>query len=333
MNGIICIALVAALALGGFSGCSRWDWQSRDARPDLDSRIKDFFAGVKSTKGNPDSHFLLACYYQDRGKHGEAIDEFNKVIAIDPQNVKAYNRLGVSYDSLGDFRKASVCYQKALQLDPSLFYVHNNIGYSQILQGDFEAAAASLVKALSLNDRNKITRNNLGLAYARMGKNDLAISEFEKAGGMPAREAGHSNTAWGNVPILKISELDNVLEKQQAIATAPDCPDAAARSGGIEIANGNGARFMARDVGRYLKEKGFHVVRLTNANRFNYKRADIPYLEGYGDEARRLARELPCRCDLKETQKFSRGNVKIRVLIGKDMATYKKMFKGGASWS
>ncbi|MEN6465429.1 MAG: tetratricopeptide repeat protein [Syntrophaceae bacterium] len=360
MNRTVSVALAVLFTTGMCAGCSLWDGKPRESRSEYDARMADFFSGVKRIEGNPDSHFLLACYYQDRGRHREAVEEFRKVIAIDPQNAGAYNRLGISYDTLGEFHHAASCYQKALQVDPSLYYVHNNIGYSQILQGDFETAAAALTKALSLNDSNKTIHNNLGLAYARMQRPDLAMPEFEKGGGKAAalrniarisfEPAGPAPAAPAELTAeekdlsvfnIALPNLPGKAQESPAAVQGEAGPQLKVKGGsgrpapggGVEISNGNGVRLMARHMGRYLKGKGFHVVRFTNAKRFNHKKASIAYRKGYGDEARRLAGELPCSCDLKITENFSRPNVKIKVLIGKEMAPYKKMFKGGGSWS
>ncbi len=354
MNRTICAALTALLVAGICAGCSLRDWKPGESGPD--ARMSDFFAGVKRIQGNPGSHFLLACYYQDRGRHRDAVEEFTKVIAMDPKNAEAYNRMGVSYDSLGEFDPAAACYQKALQLDPSLYHVHNNIGYSQILRGDFETASAALAKALSANGGNKIIHNNLGLAYAGMHRMDLAMPEFEKGMGKAAalRYIARMSEPPGPPALTEITPAEkDFTELLDSLSNLPDKPKESPASvnpsgphiqekggpgrnalgGGIELSNGNGIRLMARDVGRYLKGKGFKVVRFTNAKRFNHSRASIVYREGYGDEARRLAEELPCSCDLKTAENFSRPNVNIKVLIGKEMAPYRKHFKGGGRWS
>ena len=92
------------------------------------AKEKQSFFSMRSRLGNPDSHYLLACYYQERGRQKEAIEELAKVLSIDPGYVKAYNGMGVSYDLLRDFRKAIESYEKALQLNADLDYVQNNLG-------------------------------------------------------------------------------------------------------------------------------------------------------------------------------------------------------------
>ncbi len=179
------IAKIVGLALSGISllvlimSCSGIWTKSYDSR---DAEVTRFVSKVRTQQGNPDSHYLLACYYQDRGKHREAIEEFRKVLFIDPNYAKAYSGLGVSYDLLGDFSKAAEHYNYALKLNPTADYVYNNLGYSYLLQGKVDEAIVALKKASDLNNRDRTFHNNLGLAYGEKGQYDLALAEFKLAG-------------------------------------------------------------------------------------------------------------------------------------------------------
>jgi len=152
--------------------------KSYDSR---DAEISRLLSNVRPHQGNPDSHYLLACYYQERGKHKEALDEFKKVVFIDPNYAKAYNGIGVSYDLLGDFSKATEYYHYALKLNPAADYVYNNLGYSYLLQGNVDEAIIALKKATDLNNKDKTFHNNLGLAYGEKGQYELALAEFKLA--------------------------------------------------------------------------------------------------------------------------------------------------------
>jgi Tfp pilus assembly protein PilF len=150
--------------------------------------IAGFGVSIRPARGNPDSHYLLAKYYQERGRHKEAIEELEKTISIDPAYVKAYNRIGISYDKLGNFSRAVAYYQNALALNSELDYVMNNLGYSYILQGKYDEAVKSLQKAVDLNSRNKQYHNNLGLAYTKNDKYEQAMTEFRLAGNRKAAQ-------------------------------------------------------------------------------------------------------------------------------------------------
>ncbi|MCX5909466.1 MAG: tetratricopeptide repeat protein, partial [Deltaproteobacteria bacterium] len=142
----------------------------------------EFFSNVRPQPGNPDSHYLLGRYYQDRGEHGMAIKEFQKVALIDPEYAPAYGSMGVSYDQLQDYPRAISSYKTALLLNPRLDYVHNNLGYSFLLQGNADAAIPALKEAIALNGRAERFHNNLGLAYALKGQLGLAMAEFQQGG-------------------------------------------------------------------------------------------------------------------------------------------------------
>ena len=185
------IFAVCLILLFGFStfyaGCSYLRGMSGNMGQSLKSEsggssIAEFFAGIRPAKGNPESHYLLACYYQDRGKNREAIEEFKKVLAIDPEHVKAINGLGVSFDLLGENALANEFYKMALAKNGNLDYVKNNLGYSLILQKKVGEAIPALKEAVALNDRESLFHNNLGLAYARSGQFDMALKEFSSGG-------------------------------------------------------------------------------------------------------------------------------------------------------
>ena len=95
----------------------------------------------------------------------------------------------------------------------------------------------------------------------------------------------------------------------------------------IEISNGNGVNRMARRVGDYLKSKGLKVVRLTNADNFNYSGTAVFYCSGFGREADCIAGQLEVLEAVKEIKKLDRPNINVKVLIGKDLIPRNKTFE------
>ena len=169
--------LVLIISCSSMQNILGWP-KSYDSR---DAEISGFLSNVRPHQGNPDSHYLLACYYQERGSHKEAIEEFRKVLLIDPGYVKAYNGMGVSYDLLGDFSNAIESYKQALNINPGMDFVRNNLGYSYLLQENLDEAITAFKNAIDLNNQNTRFHNNLGLAYGEKGQYDLALAEFKLA--------------------------------------------------------------------------------------------------------------------------------------------------------
>ena len=103
--------------------------------------------------------------------------------------------------------------------------------------------------------------------------------------------------------------------------------------GKIEISNGNGVNRMAQRVGNYLNSKGFNVGLLTNAKHFNFDETKIYYLDEYLHDAFEVAKQIPGYQQMEEVQEFEKQNIKIKMLIGKDIIPYDKSFNLSAKES
>jgi Tfp pilus assembly protein PilF len=386
-----CILFVFILLIG-CSTASTFSWFKFWDSPRVSSEIKDndvikFVSTIRPTRGNPDSHYLLATYYQKKGMHKEAIEEFKKIIAIDPLYKKAYNGLGVSYDQLGYFSEAIESYQTALGIDPKLDYVLNNLGYTYLKQGNYKAAVKALEQAAALDSHNIRIRGNLELAYDRSGQYEKTLREFKAAGNettayynegerpnltspesnsyqpqikdkegegvshtdyekpLSARRGNdnaskiHSQEEGLNLFISQIISQDsnvqemvntsrgNEFRKENLIQSEKLINSNSPNKFGIEISNGNGVSRMAKRLGKYLNEKGYHVVRLTNARNFNYPKTVISYQMDYENEAHGVEQQIPGNCALEKVVGHERPHVKIKILIGKDIVKYNNIFK------
>jgi tetratricopeptide (TPR) repeat protein len=419
----------------------------------LDDRaVNQFVQKMRTRPGNADSHYLLANYYQERGKHMQAVMEFNKVISINPHHVKAYNGKGISYDRLGEHDKATESFRTALSLNPKLDYVLNNLCYSLALQGDHEAAIEACKKALILNERNGRVRNNLAMVYAMGENHDEAYKElliaangdevsarlklaaicYERAMFRSAVEqynlalllnpssAAAKNGLEASLELLKIADMaerhdkaeearakqemtltmqatenvqtDSVPDEDRAtdhfrsaqtlyekgafreakeqykkavalnpaqmdarkgmiaaeslalIAATPSRKEMIAmtsaveikkalaghslKNAGIEVCNGNGQRYMARDIASYLNAKGFKVVRLTNASSFNNEGGGVIYYQkDYRDVAVEVAAKIRQIKKLQEVNTLGRPQVNVKVLLGKDVVAHRQAYR------
>ena len=185
VGAIVLFCLLSCSSLREFVGWNPHSDSTETRNPLSDDEIGSFVTSVRPHQGNLDSHYAMGCYYQERKRHKLAITEFEKVILLDPEHVKAYNRMAISYDLLADFPRAIENYKKALSVDPDLDYVHNNLGYSYLLQGNPDSAIEAFQRAIALDAKNKRYHNNLAMAYGEKGQFDQAFEEFKEAGGEP----------------------------------------------------------------------------------------------------------------------------------------------------
>ncbi|MEE9200642.1 MAG: tetratricopeptide repeat protein [Candidatus Brocadiales bacterium] len=124
-------------------------------------------------------HFNLGVFYHKRGDTVRAIEEYEKVLALDPSNAEAHNNLGVIYKEIGNLDKAAEHYLFVTTLDPGMEEAHNNLGVIHYLQGNAEAAEVEYKRALEVNPDNLTSLVNLGIVYKAQGQTRRAINAFE----------------------------------------------------------------------------------------------------------------------------------------------------------
>jgi Flp pilus assembly protein TadD len=187
---LTCTALLGLLCVISFHGCSKLrnftatGSSAQNQYSDKSRQQKayhEFSSKIRAYQESPDSIYRRACYFQERKKHKLALLEFKRIVEIDPSYVMAYNGIGISYDSLGEFTLAADSYKSALALNPNLDYVYNNLGYSYLLQNDLDSAIEAFEKAIALKENDKKYHNNLGMAYAKKGLFALAFEQFTLA--------------------------------------------------------------------------------------------------------------------------------------------------------
>jgi Flp pilus assembly protein TadD len=180
---ILCFVVFAGLAgcsssRGFFAYLKFWETRETPAKEQA-NQASVFMSQVRPAKGNPESHYRLAIFYQARGRHQEAIEEFAKTLAIDPGYIAAYNGVVISYDNLGKFDKAREAYYTAIQLAPEDYQAYNNLGYSLIMTKDYEESAEVLKKGIDINAGNEHMRNNLAMVYTALDEKKLDVAELQ----------------------------------------------------------------------------------------------------------------------------------------------------------
>jgi tetratricopeptide (TPR) repeat protein len=114
-----------------------------DAIPLLES-------GLKIAPQRADLQAALGESYFMSGKVDKAIEEFQKLIAIDP-SPRSYVFMGLSYRNLGRFDEAKKYFQKGLELDRHSNSCLFNLGYIAERQGDTVEAEARFQQILHSN--------------------------------------------------------------------------------------------------------------------------------------------------------------------------------------
>jgi len=123
----------------------------------------------------------LAIFYLDKGMLDEAILEYKKAIAINPNHAEKYNNLAVIYDKKGMLDEAISEYKKAIAINPNLSEAHNNLAVIYDKKGMVDAAISEYKKAIAINPNLAEVHNQLGRAYEKKWMLDKAIYEYKEA--------------------------------------------------------------------------------------------------------------------------------------------------------
>ncbi len=201
------------------SGCSYHDKQfsyfnmldaEKGTRQNKEAAQK-FWSSVRPMSNLSASHYKLGRYYQQQGKHQQAIAEFTKAIDNDRGYCKAYNAIAMSHDALKHCELAYKSYEQARQCDPQEAYIYNNYGCSSLLCGNYEHGLELLRKAAQLSQDNLRIKNNIKLAQM--------FTEREiKPEQQPAQEASE---ALAMTPSMPPAEEAVTTEPAVSLVTEP----------------------------------------------------------------------------------------------------------------
>lgn len=299
--------------------------------------------------------------YDYLGDYNNAIKSYKLALKINPDLDYVHNNLGYSHLLNGNLDSAIDAFQKAIVLNENNKRYHNNLGLAYAQKGQFDLA----IEQFTLAGDEISANHKLSQFFYRKGKHELArkyrhkavqleaainnersivasnkkkysdyYSKLEKKSLESTKSDSDSETSQNsfeeekksvpkNIPQYNIprnESLKRVIEKQKIKSiqylVEPE----------IEVSNGNGVNRMATRMGNYLRNKGLNVTLLTNADHFGYEETKIYYNDHHLHDAYKVAQQIPGWQDMEQVNEFSRQNIKIKVLIGKDLISYDRLF-------
>lgn len=132
-------------------------------------------------------HFWLGSVYADIDQDDMSIKELMTALKLDPNLIKAADRLGRIFQKVGMYRKAIDYYSKESEIEPSPGIL-GMIGMLHLKQKEYENAIKYFKKALHLDSSYTSVRTNVLTAYhlwanelIKLGKNDKAINVLNEA--------------------------------------------------------------------------------------------------------------------------------------------------------
>ena len=178
---------------------------------------------LQSFPDKAEGHLLSGMVAFARKDYGASVVELQKALRL-KEALNTYYLLGLSYDRLGKSELALNQFQKVLDLQPEAFQARNMLAMTLLKQGRVEEAIVEVQRVLKLDPGNGLAHNLLGSAYMAASRFDEAMAEFEQATQLDPQLAdaylkmGLFNLSTGNA-----AQAEEELAK--AIAAAPEVLD------------------------------------------------------------------------------------------------------------
>jgi len=149
--------------------------------------------------------------YQNTNQWNKSIEDFSKAIEIDPNNLDAFAGRGVSYGVLGQSDKAIADLSRTIEIDPKFTKGYSNRGVTYATLGYSDKAIADYSKAIEIDPGFKDAYTNRSIAYGKLSQWDNAIADGEKAIKLNPENAGLYDKI--GYYFLGKGEMDNAVQQ------------------------------------------------------------------------------------------------------------------------
>ena len=162
-----------------------------------------------------------------KGKFQDAVERFNKAIAIYPKYYLARDSLGVQYLKLGRWAEAAEQFEAAIQINSKALNPRQNLAISLIEQKKYVEAIEQLNQAISIDSSSPTAHLYAGIASLGVDEIDQAERELSKALSLGGEAYANAHFYLALVHMKRgereaaIAELNTYLEKLPKGEKAP----------------------------------------------------------------------------------------------------------------
>jgi tetratricopeptide (TPR) repeat protein len=145
---------------------------------------------------HPSSFLIVANALCARGQPAVAIVFYRKLLAIDPNNARAHNNIGLALQQLGQVEEALPHHQRALALSPEMAEAHAALGNAHRMRGLLEEAVGHYLNALAARPDYAAAHNDVAGVLHMLGRPAEAIGHYHRAlAAQPNDADAHYNLA------------------------------------------------------------------------------------------------------------------------------------------
>jgi tetratricopeptide (TPR) repeat protein len=143
--------------------------------------IENYEKAISINPNNIDFHNDLGTVFSISGNRKKAIETYENIISITPEKAKSYFNLGIVYSEFSDFKNAIINIKKAISINPDEVDYYISLGEVFRMKENYAEAIKYYKKAISIDPNIADVYNNFGV-ICRFQKNyKKAIKNYKKA--------------------------------------------------------------------------------------------------------------------------------------------------------
>lgn len=151
------------------------------ANKDLDKAIGYLQASIKRDNKNPETYLLLGDIYLEQNKGGEAMNNYEQALRLNPNMAKVQVRRGQLFIRSRNSNQAEDALKAAVNIDPNYAPAYRELGDLYLLTQNYDRAAENYRKAIDIAGSSSLMQYKLATALYSGKKFDEAHQQIQQA--------------------------------------------------------------------------------------------------------------------------------------------------------
>ncbi len=143
--------------------------------------IEDYNKAIALEPDNALAYYNRGLAFYHLRNHTAALADFNKTIELKPEVATTYEKRGLILMYLKDYEGAIADFEQATKLTPDDPYLYLDKGFATVLEGKIEQAIPDFDRAIELNPNLAIAYFLRGGAYSELEERQAAVKDYQQA--------------------------------------------------------------------------------------------------------------------------------------------------------
>ena len=191
-------------------------WRSYEQTKDThwaEEARKSSAAAIALNDKLPQVYVTLGMIQTGTGRYDEAIQYFQKALALEPIDADTFRELAKTYQQMGRLKDAESTYKNAIAVRPGYWAAHNELGGFYYRLGRYEEAEKEFRSVVELTPDNARGYKNLGAIAYSQKRYEEAAQMYEKSVAIKPSDGAYSNLGTVYYTLGQYGEAARYYEK------------------------------------------------------------------------------------------------------------------------